>query len=136
MFILLVCLFSFVLQIPLVDAGRESSNRGIVYDQKQQILYCTITQLFSIWFVPFYKSHVKLVTVLHLKHEGDKYYIESQEDLYQINELVKFFWPGGATILTVLQWIATVNCVIAALLLAPFTWVEQGVANNKARKIR
>jgi len=106
-----------------------------VYDQKQQLLYVGIQQIFSIFFVPFYKSNVKLVTVLHLSHDTDKnkYYIKSQEDLYQSNEFVKFFWPGGDTIVWVWQWIATLLCILGSALFFPVTWAEEKFAKKKSR---
>ncbi|KAM7218566.1 hypothetical protein V8F06_006030 [Rhypophila decipiens] len=39
---------------------------SVVFDQRSNLLYLTIHQVFSIWFIPFYKAPVKLVTVLHL----------------------------------------------------------------------
>jgi hypothetical protein len=47
--------------------------------------------------VPFYAAHVQLVTVLKLDQDKQtrRYLIQSQEDLYQTNEFVKFFWFGG-----------------------------------------
>jgi hypothetical protein len=66
---------------------------------------------------------------VHHANDG-KYYIQSQEDLYQLNEVVKFFWPGGATIIWLWQLFATALCIVGALLLAPVTWVEQRHANS------
>ena len=97
------------------------------FNQKSSLLFVEIQQIFSLFFVPFYKSNVHLTTKLqlvHSEHDG-KYYIKSQEDLYQPNELVKFFWPGGATIVWFLQLIATFSCIAGALLLTPVTWMEQ-----------
>ena len=104
----------------------------IEFNQKSQILFVEIHQIFSLFFVPFYKSNVHLTTKLHLVHSEDdnKYYIKSQEDLYQLNEVVKFFWPGGATIIWFWQMVATGICILGALLLAPVTWVEQRHANK------
>jgi hypothetical protein len=105
---------------------------GKVYDQKQQILYISISQIFSLFFVPFYAPQVNLVTVLHLSHDIDnKYYIDTQRDLYQLNELVKFIWPGGATLLLLWQWMNTLLSIVGALVLAPMTWVEGRVAERK-----
>jgi hypothetical protein len=64
---------------------------------------------------------------LQLKHgEDSKYYIKSQEDLYQLNEVVKFFWPGGATIIWFWQMFATFLCILGALTLAPITVCKLG----------
>lgn len=102
------------------------------FNQKSQILFVEINQIFSLFFVPFYKSNVHLTTKLHLYHskEDSKYYITSQEDLYQLNEVVKFFWPGGATIIWCWQMFATFLCIVGSLLLAPVTWIEQRHANK------
>ena len=37
-----------------------------VYDEQASLLYLTIFQVFSIWFIPFHRAPVRLVTVLHL----------------------------------------------------------------------
>jgi hypothetical protein len=97
------------------------------YNQSSQILFVEIRQIFSIFFVPFYKSHVHLTTKLHLSQDptNSRFYIKGQEDLYQSNEVVKFFWPGGATVVWFWQVFATLMCILGALLFAPITWMEQ-----------
>jgi len=97
------------------------------FNQKSSILFVEINQIFSLFFVPFYKSNVHLTTKLHLVHasEDNRYYIKSQEDLYQTNEVVKFFWPGGATVIWFFQMVATFLCIVGALALAPVTWMVQ-----------
>jgi hypothetical protein len=104
----------------------------IEFNQKSSILFVDIHQIFSLFFVPFYKSNVHLTTKLQLVHSANdgKYYIQSQEDLYQSNEVVKFFWPGGATIIWFWQLFATGLCILGALTLSPITWVEQRHANR------
>ncbi|KAI7817184.1 hypothetical protein BC939DRAFT_466734 [Gamsiella multidivaricata] len=104
-----------------------------VLDQRQQILYVQISQVFSLWFVPFYKSHVQLVSALHLSRTSDdsKYYIHKQEDLYQVNEFVKFVWPYGDIVLTIWQCFMALLCVVGALLLAPLTWAGEMIAQKK-----
>jgi len=108
------------------------------YNQKSQLLFVEIHQIFSLFFVPFYKSNVHLTTKIRLvQSENDgKYYIKSQEDLYQLNEVVKFFWPGGATIIWLWQIFTTGLCILGALVLAPLTWMEQRHVNqvNGVRK--
>ncbi|KAL7943341.1 hypothetical protein V8C42DRAFT_328803 [Trichoderma barbatum] len=92
-----------------------------VFDQRNSTLYVSIRQTFSIWFVPFHSSSVKLLSVLRLaqgsssepgqlapKYHPDgrvssalagqgqerlRYYIASQEDLYQTNDFVAFVVP-------------------------------------------
>ena len=44
--------------------------------------------------------------------------------------MVKFFWPGGATVVWLWQIFAMVLCVVGALALAPFTWMYQRRANR------
>jgi hypothetical protein len=98
-----------------------------------------IHQIFSLFFVPIYKANVQLTTVLHLiqipdpnpdyisggDNSEEKWYIISQEDLYQTDEVVKFFWPGGSWVLWAFQLFATFMCIVGALMLAPVTWVAQ-----------
>lgn len=94
------------------------------------MLYLSISQIFHLFFMPFYAPKVNLVTVLRLSHDRDsnRYYIHSQQDLYQTNEFVKFVWPGGATALLLWQWMNTLLSIVGALVLAPVTWVEERVA--------
>ncbi|KAK0636943.1 hypothetical protein B0T17DRAFT_520324 [Bombardia bombarda] len=44
----------------------ELEIESTVFDQRAGLLYLTILQTFSIWFIPFHKAPVRLVTVLHL----------------------------------------------------------------------
>lgn len=111
-------------------------NSNIEYNQSSRLLFVEIHQIFSLFFVPFYKSNVHLTTKLQLAPnptdpDDKKYYIASQEDLYQLNEVVKFFWPGGATVIWLWQMMATAMCVLGALTLAPVTWLEQRRANRR-----
>lgn len=102
------------------------------FNQNSNIFFVEIHQIFSLFFIPFYKSNVHLTTKLHLVQSEDdkKYYIKGQEDLYQLNEVVKFFWPGGSTILWFWQLFNTLMCIAGALILAPITWLEQGHSNR------
>ncbi|KAK3954609.1 hypothetical protein QBC32DRAFT_335756 [Pseudoneurospora amorphoporcata] len=52
---------------PKIDIEVESA----VFDQRLSLLYINIAQTFSLWFMPFHKSPVRLVTVLHLIEEND-----------------------------------------------------------------
>lgn len=106
---------------------------GEAFDQDQQILYVSISQIFHIFFVPFYAPQVNLVSVVQLSRDtqDNKYYIESQQDLYQFNEFVKFVWPGGATVLLLWQWMNTLQSIVGALVLAPVTWGEERLAEGK-----
>ncbi|KAI8363421.1 hypothetical protein B0O80DRAFT_433659 [Mortierella sp. GBAus27b] len=105
-----------------------------VYDEQQQVIYSQISQVFSLWFVPFYKAHVNLLSVLHLSPSRNdltginKYYIKKQEDHYQFNEFVKFVFPLSNVVLGLWQISVAISCVVGALLFAPITWLEQTVA--------
>nr|AGU10923.1 hypothetical protein [uncultured organism] len=69
--------------------------------------------------------------------EEGKWYIISQEDFYQTNEVVKFFWPGGNMVIQGFQMWATFMCILGALLLAPVTWAAQrraGKVNGGLKK--
>jgi hypothetical protein len=101
------------------------------------MLFINIHQIFSFFFLPIYKANVHLTSVLHLiqipspdhqgydNAEGGKWYIMHQEDLYQTDEVVKFFWPGGNWVLWAFQLFATGMCILGALSLAPVTWMMQ-----------
>jgi len=107
--------------------------KSVTFDQRHQTLYVSMSQIFSFFFLPFYKPDVSLVTVLQLFHEPDtnKFYIQKQEDLYQLNEFVKFVLPGGATFFYLWQWFATLLCAVGAIVLSPVTWLAEGAAEKK-----
>ncbi|KAL9021153.1 MAG: hypothetical protein Q9185_001692 [Variospora sp. 1 TL-2023] len=70
--------------------------------------------------------------------EKPLYYIQSQNDLYQVNELLKFFSQFGllSGLLVLWQFIATALCVVGATVFWPVSWVEQNVVGgNKERSI-
>jgi hypothetical protein len=96
-----------------------------------------ISQVFKIWFVPTHRSDVSLVTVLQLvRDESDKsnkkYYIRSQNDLYQTDQFIKFVFPwGGEHLVLLWHFIATFFCVLAALIFAPFTQLMQAYSERQ-----
>lgn len=103
------------------------------------ILYLNITQLFSLWFVPFHHANVTLTTELHLTRppNSGKYYITAQNDLYQNDQLLRFMAPFGVAELFVHLWqySSTLMCLLGAFLLAPATklqqnWIEKTEANG------
>jgi len=108
--------------------------KSVVFDQKTDTLYVSIFQIFSLWFVPFYDSRVDLVTVLKLSNINGRYIIKSQEDFYQTNQVVKFFWPLGTHIIYFFQLWATVMCVIGGYVFAPITWLLQSSSKKKEGK--
>nr|POF14032.1 hypothetical protein CFP56_03056 [Quercus suber] len=108
---------------------------SVAYDPSSLTMYVDISQVFAIWFIPFHRSPVNLVTVLKLTQSpgSSKYYITSQNDLYQVDQFVRFFAPWGIGSTTVLLWhmVATAFCVILALLGMPLTWAEQLYSNRR-----
>ncbi|KAK3170720.1 hypothetical protein OEA41_002802 [Lepraria neglecta] len=110
------------------------------------ILYVSLHQLFHLFFIPtFLAAQVSLTTVLHLtpikgstKSSSTRYLIRSQNDLYQVNELVKFFSLFGVVSVGVFafQFFATVLCVLGAVVFWPISWVEQNVVGgNRERSL-
>lgn len=145
----------------------------IVHDTARDKLYLDIRQIFSIWFVPMYSAHVRLVTVLDLvsnedpdyhdpldrilkqqqedasdadeksstlhqqhqtsasttvieHHDSRTWKIHKQEDLYQVNEFLKF----TGTSLLAYAWIlfqigASIICVFMALFVRLSPWAFQ-----------
>ncbi len=66
------------------------------------------------------------------------YLIQSQNDLYQVNEFVKFASQFGILSVFVYAWqlLATLLCVIGAGLFWPVSWVEQNmVGGNEQRSL-
>ncbi|KAG9259124.1 uncharacterized protein F5Z01DRAFT_642381 [Emericellopsis atlantica] len=112
-----------------------------VFDQKTGLLYVTINQTFALWFVPFYKAPVRLVSVLRLTqrqqppppsnahaaaidHDKGKYYIASQEDLYQVNDFINFLMPGfGPALWWLWQVFSALLCVVGSLVFLPLYFV-------------
>jgi hypothetical protein len=103
------------------------------------ILYLNITQLFSLWFVPFHHANVTLTTELYLTRPPNsrKYYITAQNDLYQNDQLLRFMAPFGVAEFLVHMWqySSTMMCVLGAFLLAPATkmqqnWIERRETNG------
>jgi len=108
---------------PRIDLSVDS----VAYDSQSLLLYAHISQVFRIWIVPFYSAPVSLVTVLQLikDKKTQKYFIQSQNDLYQVNEFVRFFWFGGFIFVGIWQLFATLFCLVGAVLLWPQTWLEE-----------
>ncbi|KAE9980250.1 hypothetical protein EG328_000385 [Venturia inaequalis] len=110
---------------------------SVAFDKPSLLLYAQISQSFRIWIIPFYNAHVSLVTVLQLVQDKktSRYLITSQNDLYQVNEFVKFFWFGGWLVVGLWQILAAGVCAVAALVLWPLTWVEENWAREGWRGI-
>lgn len=107
------------------------------YDENHLTLYITLSQIFSIWVVPFHVAPVRLTTVINLttnsgvqkpSMNGDHtlYYIAKQEDLYQVSEFIKFVVPHvGHLIVLAWQSFATLVCIIAVGIFYPILWLEE-----------
>lgn len=97
------------------------------FDDANLLLYVQVHQIFRIWAVPFYYAPVQLTTVLKLRHNraDKKYYIHSQNDLYQVDQWIRFILPGGWMLVYLWHFIATACCVLGSYLFAPVTWVEE-----------
>ncbi|KAL8728748.1 MAG: hypothetical protein Q9181_005233 [Wetmoreana brouardii] len=141
---------------------------GVAFDEKNLTLYVNVQQVFRIWAIPFYNAPVSFVTVLKLvrypplppqpsyptpfnpydAQNGSRYkatssekplfYIQSQKDLYQVNEFFKFFSQFGilSGLLLLWQFLSTAICVVGAMIFWPVSWVEQNViGGNKERSI-
>ncbi|ORY04295.1 hypothetical protein BCR34DRAFT_627114 [Clohesyomyces aquaticus] len=118
----------------------EMTVNSIAYDEPNLTLYVDISQVFRIYIIPFYRAPVRLVTVLKLgRSEGDrKYYIESQNDLYQVDQFVKFVAPGSWVLVWLWQFWATFFCLLGAAALWPVSVVEEllgreGALSNESR---
>ncbi|KAH9828928.1 40S ribosomal protein S7 [Teratosphaeria destructans] len=127
----------------LCDLRNEKTHEfWPAFDETNLILYVNCSQVFAIWFLPFHRSPVTLTTVLNLTRTNpttsatarSTYLITSQNDLYQVDQFVRFFAPWGIGDLTVLIWhaIATISCVLLAFVCTPFSVLEQGAAEGKA----
>ncbi|MCJ1323311.1 hypothetical protein MMC15_008667 [Xylographa vitiligo] len=131
---------------------------SVAYDAHTLRLYVSLHQTFRIWALPGMRARVQLVTVLQLvaaaaaatappaegpsaqrQRKPTTYLIAAQNDLYQVDEFVKFFSLFRVVWLLVLVWqfVATGLCVLGAGLLAPVSWVEENVVGgNRERGVR
>ncbi|KAI9932488.1 hypothetical protein ASPWEDRAFT_22264 [Aspergillus wentii DTO 134E9] len=138
----------------------ELQVHSVAYDEKNLKLYVNLSQIFSIWVVPFHVAPVNLTTVLTLttdpgnddKHltngEQKLYYISHQEDLYQTSEFIKFLLPHvGHLFVLIFHVFATFFCILGVAALWPLMWLEEkryvpgqllkggNIASNMAKKI-
>ncbi|CAO2654411.1 Nn.00g111440.m01.CDS01 [Neocucurbitaria sp. VM-36] len=111
----------------IMSPSIDITVQSVALDEPNLVLYVQIFQIFGIWLIPFYYAPVKLTSVLTLKHNrGDgKYYIDSQNDLYQVDQFVKFFAPGGWILVWLWHFMATFFCVVGVVLLRPVSWAEE-----------
>lgn len=145
---------------PHIDLTIES----VAFDAHHLLLYVSIHQIFKIQWLPFHKSDVRLTTVLQLTEDEarkleiedfttkqakklvksdyaalraphKRYLIQSQNDLYQTSEFVKFvFFFGGCTTVMAWQYFATLACVIGAFVMWPVTYLSE-VAYERQEKL-
>jgi hypothetical protein len=124
----------------------ELTVDSVAFDQKSCILYVNIHQTFAVWFIPFYSAPVRLVTVLHLTQERpnptqdnqvsyaavvngndgehSRYYIKSQQDLYQLNDCIQFLAPGlGPLMWNLWQLFSTFLSFVLSLLFTPLFFI-------------
>jgi hypothetical protein len=113
------------------------SDGSLAFDEEKLKLYVNMSQIFSIWLIPFHVAPATLTTVLDLTSEpvqsdattnGDRklYHISKQEDLYQSSEFVKFIMPHvGYWLVYGWHLIATLFCVLGVTLLWPILWLEE-----------
>ncbi|KAI2469391.1 hypothetical protein F4781DRAFT_431438 [Annulohypoxylon bovei var. microspora] len=117
------------------------------FDKKTDLLYVSIRQSFTLWFVPFslWQANVGLVTVLQLQRKATDrnhkpilkerpgpdnndlslsyqpaklYFIKGQEDHYQVEDFLKFIAPWGVSLFWIAwQLFATFICAVGVLVL-------------------
>lgn len=76
-----------------------------------------------------------------LEYNGGKqklYYIQSQNDLYQTSEFIKFVVPWGIGSGLIILWhlFNTFLCVLGAIALSPISWLLEYVLGGNAERIR
>lgn len=156
---LILCIYRWYRTLsPKIDLTVDSA----VFDQRTGVLYVNIHQVFRAWFVPFYKAPVRLVTVLQLTQrtswdssetvatngvtegrepalagpgqERAKYYISSQEDLYQLNDALKFVTPGvGHIVWGMWQLFVTLLCTVLSVVFLPLYLLLNRDSGKKTR---
>lgn len=134
-----------------VGKNHQTQRRGIshalttcriAFDEPNLILYVQIFQIFRIWLVPFYYAPVNLTTVIKLQRNrtDNKYYIRSQNDLYQVDQWIKFLLPGGWALIYLWHFWASLFSLLGTWALLPVTWVEEywgwGKGNDAALEVQ
>ena len=115
----------------------QRTDEAIAFDESNLILYVSIFQIFRIWLLPFYYAPVYLTSVIKLRRSDDnrKYYIESQDDLYAIDQWIRFIAPGGWVLVYLWQFWASLFCVIGTILLHPITLLEERASRGDGGEI-
>ncbi|RMZ87043.1 hypothetical protein DV736_g5731, partial [Chaetothyriales sp. CBS 134916] len=137
----------YKIMTPKVDI----TSYSIGYDKENLVLYVTSQQYFKIWFLPAITPRLLSILILTQDVDDDfnaiadgpttnstsvtgkkKYYIKSQKDMYEPNELVRYFTPYalGTTLVTLVQIWATIFCVIGSTLGFPIISLEDSVSKS------
>lgn len=97
---------------------------SIAFDEANLILYATVRQVFRMRWTHFLKSDVRLTVKLGLVEREGKYYIVSQEDLYQTDQFLRFLAPLGVLIAVVrmLQVLVALGCAVCVAVIVPVEW--------------
>ena len=66
---------------------------------------------------------------------SEKYYIASQNDLYQVDQFTKFVAPGGFVFVFFWQIVATLVCLFAAVVFWPISWIEEHGVGLEVEKV-
>ncbi|KAL6707845.1 hypothetical protein ACN47E_003745 [Coniothyrium glycines] len=108
---------------PTIDITVQS----VAFDETNLILYASVFQIFRIWWIPCYYAPVHLTCVLRLEQNprDGKYYIKAQDDLYAVDQWIRFLLPGGWVLVYMYQFWATVFCVLGVVVLRPVSWAEE-----------
>ena len=115
---------------------------SVAWDESNSVLYVGISQVFAIWFYPFHQANARLVTVLRLvQHQnrlgsdtGGKWYIKSQNDLYQTDQFLKFPLPLLGPLVMIWQYFATLVCIVCSYIFEPVSWWEESKQKQFERK--
>ena len=69
--------------------------------------------------------HLTSVIKLEQNVDDKKYYIASQDDLYAVDQWIRFIAPGGWILVYLWQFWASFFCFIGTVLLHPITLLEE-----------
>ena len=121
---------------PLIPKCSDPSSSATAFDEANLTLYVSIFQIFRIWLIPFYYAPVFLTSVIKLEYNDDeKYYIASQDDLYAVDQWIRFIAPGGWILVHLWQLWASFFCVVGAIVLHPITLLEERSSRGSGREI-